>query len=456
MPEVGDMMNTSNKAGIGEHSDFSQWENINWDEALRTVCYLQAQITEAQVRNEQNLIADLQHELTRSLAAKAIAVKLTVDSKGRNTPGIDRIHWNTDESKYQAIADLRPDMYSPKPYLRKYVPKANGKLRPLHIPSLADRAMQNLYKLALEPIAECVADSNSFGFRIGRRAQDAIAKCHDLLENGATWIIEGDIASCFDNISHDWLLANIPMERNILRKFLKCDIVEFVNHWPQYMPCRCGVSQGSPISPTLCNMTLNGIRMAAIKDDETADLIRYADDFVITSQNPKTMWKALAQTEAFLSQRGLMLSAEKTTVTSAERGFDFLGCTITKTHGSTKIQPSKKSIQRIMEKTQAEIANSKGRTPEQIIERLDLLIRGWTNYYQHYCCDEIFRQIDSYINFMLKKHNMPEIIEASIFRASETTKSEYEPINPNANPFDPTWYGYFEKRALPYDTSYAH
>lgn len=157
-----------------------------------------------------------------------MAVKRVTENKGRNTPGVDREIWRTPGKKWRAIQKLKQRGYKALPLRRVYIPKSNGKTRALGIPAMRDRAMQALYLLALDPCAETTADANSFGFRVGRSCADAIQRCFILLskKSSATWILEGDIRACFDRINHDWLLERVPMEKRILREWLKAGFME--------------------------------------------------------------------------------------------------------------------------------------------------------------------------------------------------------------------------------------
>jgi RNA-directed DNA polymerase len=157
-------------------------------------------------------VKTLQWLLTRSFSGKALAVKRVVSNRGRKTPGVDGVIWSTLKQKMEAVHNLRRRGYKALPLRRTYVPKKNGKMRPLGIPTMHDRAMQALYALALQPVAETKGDPNSYGFRLYRSCADAIHQCYIGLakRHSAQWILEGDIKACFDDISHDWLLEHIP------------------------------------------------------------------------------------------------------------------------------------------------------------------------------------------------------------------------------------------------------
>jgi RNA-directed DNA polymerase len=186
-----------------------------------------------------------------------LAVKRVTENKGKRTPGVDGVLWNTPQKKALAVHTLRQRGYHPLPLRRAYIDKANGKQRPLGIPTMHDRAMQALYKLALEPVAETTADPNSYRFRRERSPADAIEQCFTTLvwQRSAPWVLEGDIRACFDEISQDWLLANIPLETGILRKWLKADYIEK----DVFHPTEAGTPQGGVISPVLANMALDGL-----------------------------------------------------------------------------------------------------------------------------------------------------------------------------------------------------
>ena len=264
--------------------------------------------------------------------------------------------------KLNAINQLQVRGYKAQAVRRIKIPKSNGKWRPLGIPTMKDRAMQALFLLALDPISETLADPNSYGFRPYRSCADAIAKCFILLsrKGWSRWILEGDIRGCYDNISHEWLLENIPMNKYILRQWLKAGYFEKQKLYPTEQ----GSPQGSVISPTLANMVLDGLEQAIdeafkinrkqrITNTYNLHLVRYADDFVVTSSNKEVLEKEVKPIiEAFLQKRGLQLSEEKTHITHIDTGFDFLGQNIRKYNDVLLIKPSKKSVQKFLQKIQ--------------------------------------------------------------------------------------------------------
>jgi RNA-directed DNA polymerase len=186
----------------------AEWYAIDWQTIHRNVRRLQVRIAQATKECRWGKVRALQRLLTHSYSGKVLAVRRVTENTGKRTPGVDQEIWNTPEKKTRAVHKLRRRGYQPLPLRRVYIPKSDGKtMRPLGIPTMQDRAMQALHLLALDPIAETTADKNSYGFRQQRSCADAIDQCFKALKSAHTqWVLEGDIKSCFDRISHDWLL----------------------------------------------------------------------------------------------------------------------------------------------------------------------------------------------------------------------------------------------------------
>ena len=456
------------------------WRSINWKRAKREVRRLQMRIAKAVKEGKHGKVKALQWILTHSFYAKALAVKRVTSNKGKNTPGVDGIIWKKAVDKMQAVYSLRQHGYKAKALHRMYIPKKNGKKRPLSIPTMYDRAMQALYKLALAPVAETTADKNSYGFREGRSCADAVGAAFNALSkpNSATWILEGDINGCFDHISMNWLIANIPIEKRILRQWLQAGYVEK----GFYFPTRKGTPQGGIISPTLANMTLDGLEKtvhAAVPRRSRVNFIRYADDFIITGKSKTILTKNVLPTvKRFLFERGLDLSEEKTKITYIRRGFTFLGQTFRKRGNTLRITPAKQGVLALKRKVGALIRKYTNAPMIILITKLNQVIRGWANYHRHVAASEVFGRVDNYVYeqlcYMLRRRHPKKstkwlykkywsaIGKGGIFavvtryknkvklyqviRACSIKIKRYRKIIADANPYMPKFAGYFWRR----------
>ena len=212
----------------GASSASAKWDSINWKNTKAEVHRLQMRIAKAVSEGRHGKVKALQWLLTHSSHAKLLAVRRVVQNKGGKTPGVDKIIWKTPRQKMEAARSLTRRGYQTQPLRRIYIPKKDGRQRPLSIPTMKCRAMQGLHLLALDPIAEFYADKNSYGFRPKRSTADALEACFGALSQrgSSQWILEADIKSCFDKISHDWLRKNIPMDKEILSKWLSAGYID--------------------------------------------------------------------------------------------------------------------------------------------------------------------------------------------------------------------------------------
>ncbi|MBN1166875.1 MAG: group II intron reverse transcriptase/maturase [Methanospirillaceae archaeon] len=379
-----------------------QWDSIPIEKAQAYMNRLQTRIAKAVKQKKFRLAKRLQYLVTHSFYAKVLAVKTVTKNDGKNTPGIDGEIWLHSGDKMKAVNSLSKKRYRSKPLKRVFIPKpGTTKMRPLSIPTMFDRAVQALYALGLQPWAETTADKNSFGFRKGRSAQDASVYAFTCLsqKNRATWVIEGDIKGCFDNISHEWLMKHIPMDKKVLNQFLKSGFI----HENELFPTEIGTPQGGLISPILANMTLDGLQqiLESRYNGRKVNFIRYADDFLITAESKELAEEIISVVQQFLCERGLELSLEKTRITHINEGFDFLGWNFRKYRGVLLIKPSKKSIASIIEKIRITIARAKAWTQDKLISLLNPIIRGWTNYHHHIVATETFSKLDHILWNML-------------------------------------------------------
>ncbi len=325
------------------------WNDIDFKKTENHVKKLQMRISRAYQDGAFGKMKSLQHKIIHSSEAKALAVKAVTTNRGKNTSGIDGVLWTTPEDKMNAVFDLRPRGYKTLPLKRVYIPKADGKKRPLSIPTMKDRAMQTLYKFALEPIAEITADPHSYGFRKGKCTRDAVKRCVEVLSAPEqTWVLKADIKGCFDNISHSWVMEHIPIDKSILLKFLKSGFIE----QRKWNPTERGISQGGSISSVICNMVLDGLE----KELETAchsevHFVRYADDFIVISARKELLERSAMQTiKPFLAKRGLQLSIKKTVIIHIKDGFDFVGWNVRKDDEQVLVEPSTKNLNSFLDK----------------------------------------------------------------------------------------------------------
>lgn len=468
-------------AGAPSHVE-DGWHSIDWQQVNQNVRRLQARIVKATQEGRWGKVKALQHLLTHSYSGKAFAVRRVTENRGKRTPGVDGATWNTPEQKAAAIQTLKQRGYRPQPLRRVYIPKKNGKKRPLGIPTMKDRAMQALYLLALEPIAETTADPNSYGFRPGRSTADAIEQCFTVLSkaNCAQWVLEGDIKACFDRISHEWLLAHVPMDKAILHKWLKAGYME--RH--VLYPTEEGTPQGGIISPVLANLALDGLETVLRKQfpkphtgyNAKVNFVRYADDFIVTGVSKEVLETEVKPlVEQFLCARGVELSQEKTTITHIENGFDFLGQTVRKYNGKMLITPSKKNVKAFLGKVRAIVKANKALPAGQLLLLINPLIRGWAQYHRHVVSSDTFSSVDDAIHQLLwrwarrrhlskparwvqKKyfravggdrwvfHGEANGKDYILFRTARVPIQRHVKVKSEANPHDPQWEAYFERR----------
>ena len=397
------------------------WSSINWKTIRIFVKRLQMRITKAVKEKRYGRVKALQWLLTKSYYAKLLAIKRVTSNKGKRTAGVDKVIWTTAKQKTEAVRTLNRKGYRPQPLRRIYIPKKNGKKRPLSIPTMTDRAMQALYKFALEPVAETLADPNSYGFRLYRRCADAIAQCFNTLAKSYSpvWILEADIKA-----SHPGRIQGIRSKINV---------------------------------------------------------IRYADDFIITAQSKELLETVVKPAViSFLEERGLSLSEEKTKITRIDHGFNFLGQNVRKYNGKLLIKPSRDNVKSFLQNIRETIRKHRGSKTVALIHDLNTKVRGWANYHKHVVSGRIFNYVDDQIRMdlwrwmkrrhrnkntgwlykkYLSKGSRPGRFSTMVKNKKKKTSKTYELIRASsipimrhikikgeANPFDPNHKGYFGKR----------
>jgi RNA-directed DNA polymerase len=471
----------------------AEWYAIDWQAIHCNVRRLQVRIVQATKESRWGRVRALQRLLTHSYSGKVLAVRRVTENNGKKTPGVDQEIWDTPEKKTQAVHALKRRGYRSQPLRRVYIPKSDGKtMRPLGIPTMTDRGQQALHLLALDPVVETTADKNSYGFRQKRSCADALEQCFLALRSANTqWILEGDIKSCFDKISQGWLLNHVPLDRAILKQWLTSGYMDqHVLH-----ETMDGTPQGGIISPALANCALDGLerllqgkyptgkRLKSLGGEKPCvNLVRYADDFVITSKSKELLEGEIKPlVEQFLQERGLELSPTKTVITHVEHGFDFLGQNVRRyPNGKLLIKPSKKNVETFLDGIRRIIKGAHGVSAADLIDQLNPKIRGWANYHRHVVSKHTFGHVDRNIFSSLwqwarRRHpnKSPRWFKPKYFDRrgnrdwsffGETCDDEGRPtkvwlyyakstpikrhvkVKGEANPYDPTHETYFEER----------
>jgi RNA-directed DNA polymerase len=391
------------------------WDAINWRKAQRSVRNLRQRIFRATQAGDWRKVRSLQKLMLRSHANTVLSVRqVTQVNAGKYTPGIDKLVVKTPAARGKLVEQLSTcQPWRARPVRRVYIPKANGKSRPLGIPTVLDRCLQTRVKNALEPCWEALFEGSSYGFRPGRGCHDALAKVYQLAvpNRRKKWVVDADIKGAFDNIDHDFLLQVLgPCPgRELLKQWLKAGVMEdgIVQHTPR------GTPQGGCISPLLLNIALHGMEDAlGVRTNCRGHIIgpravvRYADDFLVFCESREDAQQVADEIlPRWLAQRGLALSREKTRVVHLRTGFDFLGCTIRqypaprtrKTGAKLLITPSREAAKAKRQEMADIWRRLKGSPLQAVLDRLNPIIRGWSNYYRTVVSSKAFGQLDNWM-----------------------------------------------------------
>ncbi|MGK7949243.1 MAG: group II intron reverse transcriptase/maturase [Xenococcaceae cyanobacterium] len=424
-------------------SNTVEWRELNWRKIQKAVWKLQKRIYRAYISGDVRKGRRLQKTLINSYYNRLLSVrKVTQDNQGKKTAGVDKVKSLTPKQRLELAENLKLGDKS-KPIRRVWIPKpGRDEKRPLGIPVMRDRAVQALAKAALEPEWESKFEGNSYGFRPGRSAHDAIGAIFNQIKQKPKFVLDADISKCFDQINHKKLLTKLntfPKLRKQVKAWLKADICDYVKHertptarldmlLNQEHPSRSnhqGMPQGGVISPLLSNIALHGMENR-IKQIKGASLIRYADDFVIFHENLDGLKQCQQIICEWLAQFDLELKPSKTRkvhtlneLDDQKPGFDFLGFNIRQykvgkhqsgktSHGiplgyKTIIKPSDKSVRQHYQKL-SEIINRLNAAPQALlIKELNPIIRGWCNYFKSVCSKETFSKLYNLTHLRLRR-----------------------------------------------------
>lgn len=388
---------------IKQEEHFTPWEDADWEIMEDELLELQKSISKAAYIANWDKVKLLQMQLVRSEAAKMLAVKLV--SEVGSQPGIDGVKWETPEEKRKAAESLDSKDYRAQPSKTILFDDGKEKIREMHLPIMRDRAMQKLYSFALDPVAEATADRKSFAFRKGRSMMDVHTYlCRMLKQPGIYCVVKADVKSCYDDISQKWLLDNVKMDTKVLREFLQSGTVK----GGELFQTNRGIAQGASLSTILGNIVLDGLQKyiysqihgEEVTDYPDGDLIRYADDMIISVRRKETADKILSILREFLKVRGLRLNEDKTCVCDLEQGFDFLSRSYRKVNEVLIVMPSEKAVNGFLRKLENTINSFEG-SQKSLIDRLNRMLSGWGNYHRITDAYHAFKLVDSKVTTLL-------------------------------------------------------
>lgn len=430
---------------VGEEPTYN-WQDIPWKLVEKRVFKLQKRIYQASSRGDVKTVRGLQRLLMKSWAAKCLAVRrISQDNTGKKTAGVDGVKSLSPAARMRLVGRLQLTGKS-KPTRRVWIPKpGTDEKRPLGIPTIYDRALQALVKLALEPEWEAHFEPNSFGFRPGRSCQDAVTAIFDAIRYKPKFVLDADIAKCFDRIDQEALLRKLntfPTIRRQVRAWLKAGVMD----GKQLFPTSEGTPQGGVISPLLANIALHGMeeRIKELSQSfdmkrsdgkyqlpkrdkrDSVSIIRYADDFLILHENLTAVQRCKEIISEWLNDMGLELKPSKTRIAHTlyehemeEPGLEFLGYKIRQfpvgKYNSGKnskgkllgyktiIRPSKESVKKHYRKLADTIDKMKGQSQVELINCLNPIIRGWCNYFCTVNSSRTFSKLSALLYWKIRK-----------------------------------------------------
>ncbi len=470
------MKDRTNTIGIGTDGQASEWDLIPWDFIEKSIRKLRRRIFRASREQKWNVVRSLMKLMLRSYFNLLESVRrVTQKNKGKKTAGVDKEVALTSKARMALVRSMgKYTLWQAKPARRVYIPKPGkpGQERPLGIPTLRNRVAQAIVKNALEPHWEAHFESNSYGFRPGRSAHDAIQHCWLSLNGGCgrPWILDADIKGAFDNISHNHILEAIgPLPgRELIKQWLKAGYVEAET----FHATANGTPQGGIISPVLLNVALNGLQQTL---GQRYGYIRYADDLVVCASTRREIEAAQSIIQEWLKQRGLALHPEKTRIVHINDGFNFLGFSVKHYKGKCLIKPQKEKVLGFLAQLRSWLNKHKQAAAENVIRHFNPILRGWTNYYKTQVSKQVFSYVstqvwkmlwqwclrrhpnkgkrwvaDKYFSFHANARWRFKALSGSktlqLFEVSSVPIERHFKVKGTASPDDPTLQHYWQKR----------